>query len=105
MELIFTEANFEEEVLKSDVPVLVDFYADWCGPCQMMMPVVEDLAEEFEGKAKVGRIDSDNAQALCQKYGVMSIPNFIFFKNGEKVDNVIGATTEDALAEKLEALL
>jgi len=105
MEHIFTAANFEEEVLKSDVPVLVDFYADWCGPCQMMMPVVESLAEEYDGKAKVGRINSDDAPELCQKYGVMTIPNFIFFKNGEKVDNVIGAVSEDDLADKLDALL
>ncbi len=105
MEHIFTEANFEQEVLNSDIPVMVDFYADWCGPCQMMMPTVEALAEEFEGRVKVGKINSDDAQSLCQKYGVMSIPNFIFFKNGEKVDNAIGAQSEDALAEKLEALL
>ncbi|SEI48408.1 thioredoxin [Lachnospiraceae bacterium A10] len=105
MEHIFTEANFEQEVLNSDIPVMVDFYADWCGPCQMMMPTVEALAEEFEGRVKIGKINSDDAQSLCQKYGVMSIPNFIFFKNGEKVDNAIGAQTEDALAEKLEALL
>jgi thioredoxin 1 len=84
---------------------MVDFYADWCGPCQMMMPTVEALAEEFEGRVKIGKINSDDAQSLCQKYGVMSIPNFIFFKNGEKVDNAIGAQSEDALAEKLEALL
>jgi thioredoxin 1 len=71
----------------------------------MMMPTVEALAEEFEGRVKIGKINSDDAQSLCQKYGVMSIPNFIFFKNGEKVDNAIGAQTEDALAEKLEALL
>ena len=105
MEHIFTEANFEQEVLNSDIPVMVDVYADWCGPCQMMMPTVEALAEEFEGRVKIGKINSDDAQSLCQKYGVMSIPNFIFFKNGEKVDNAIGAQTEDALAEKLEALL
>jgi thioredoxin 1 len=105
MEHIFTEANFEQEVLNSDIPVMVDFYADWCGPCQMMMPTVEALAEEFEGRVKIGKINSDDAQSLCQKYGVMSIPNFIFFKNGEKVDNAIGAQSEDALAEKLEALL
>lgn len=105
MEHIFTEANFEQEVLNSDIPVMVDFYADWCGPCQMMMPTVESLAEEYEGRVKIGKINSDEAHALCQKYGVMSIPNFIFFKNGQKVDNAIGAQSEDALAEKLEALL
>lgn len=104
-EVIFTPANFEEEVLKSDIPVMVDFFADWCGPCQMMMPVVESLAEEYEGRVKIGKIDSDEAGELAEKYGVMSIPNFIFFKNGEKVDNAIGAVSEDALAEKLDALI
>ncbi|MBQ1547609.1 MAG: thioredoxin [Lachnospiraceae bacterium] len=104
-EVIFTPENFEEEVLKSDIPVMVDFYADWCGPCKMMMPVVESLAEEYEGKVKIGKIDSDEAGELAQKYGIMSIPNFLFFKNGEKVDNLIGAVSEDALAEKLDSLL
>ncbi len=104
-EVIFTPENFEEEVLKSDIPVMVDFYADWCGPCQMMMPVVESLAEEYEGKVKIGKIDSDEAGELAQKYGIMSIPNFLFFKNGEKVDNLIGAVSFDALAEKLDSLL
>ena len=77
-EVIFTPENFEEEVLKSDIPVMVDFYADWCGPCKMMMPVVESLAEEYEGKVKIGKIDSDEAGELAQKYGIMSIPNFLF---------------------------
>lgn len=104
-EVMFTPENFEEEVLKSDIPVMVDFYADWCGPCQMMMPVVESLAEEYEGKVKIGKIDSDEAGELAQKYGIMSIPNFLFFKNGEKVDNLIGAVSFDALAEKLDSLL
>ena len=104
-EVIFTPENFEEEVLKSDIPVMVDFYADWCGPCHMMMPVVESLAEEYEGKVKIGKIDSDEAGELAQKYGIMSIPNFLFFKNGEKVDNLIGAVSFDALAEKLDSLL
>ena len=105
MEHIFTEANFEQEVLNSDIPVMVDFYADWCGPCQMMMPTVESLAEEYEGRVKIGKLNSDEAQSLCQKYGVMSIPKFVFFKNGQRVDNAIGAQSEDALAEKLDALL
>ena len=105
MEHIFTEANFEQEVLNSDIPVMVDFYADWCGPCQMMMPTVESLAEEYEGRVKIGKLNSDEAQSICQKYGVMSIPNFVFFKNGQRVDNAIGAQSEDALAEKLDALL
>ncbi len=104
-EKIFTTENFEEEVLKSDIPVMVDFFANWCGPCKMMMPTVEALADEYEGRVKIGKIDSDEAGDLAQKYGVMSIPNFIFFKNGEKVDNVVGAVSEDVLAEHLDNLL
>ena len=104
-EKIFTTENFEEEVLKSDIPVMVDFFANWCGPCKMMMPTVEALADEYEGRVKIGKIDSDEAGELAQKYGVMSIPNFIFFKNGEKVDNVVGAVPEDVLAEHLDNLL
>ncbi len=104
-EVKFTVENFEEEVLKSDIPVMVDFYADWCGPCQMMMPVVESLAKEYEGRVKIGKIDSDEAGELAERYNIMSIPNFLFFKGGEKVDNAIGAVSEDVLAEKLDALL
>ena len=77
MEYRFTEENFEAEVLKSDIPVLVDFYADWCGPCKMMMPVVEKMAEKYDGKAKVGKVNSDENSALAAKYNIMSIPSFL----------------------------
>ena len=83
MELKITEQNFEEEVAKSSIPVLVDFYADWCGPCKMMAPVVSELAEEYEGRCKVGKCNVDENMNLAQKYGVMSIPNMIVFKDGE----------------------
>ncbi len=105
MEYTFTEANFEEEVLKSQIPVLIDFYADWCGPCKMMSPVVAKLAEEYDGKIKVGKVNSDDNPALAQKYGIMSIPNFVFIKNGEQVDNAIGAMGKEALEEHIKALL
>ena len=105
MEYIFNEENFDTEVLKSDIPVLVDFYADWCGPCKMMMPVVEKLAEMYDGKVKVGKINSDENSQLAVKYGVMSIPNFLIIKNGEVVDNVMGALPIDTLAKKLDAVL
>ncbi len=104
MEYRFTSENFEAEVLNSDVPVLVDFYADWCGPCKMMGPVVEGLAEEFDGKAKVGKINVDEQPALAAKYNVMSIPFFAFIKNGELVDSEMGAVPKDRLAQKLSAL-
>ena len=105
MEYRVTEDNFEAEVLKSDVPVLVDFYADWCGPCKMMMPVVEKLAETYEGKAKVGKVNSDDESALAAKYNIMSIPSFLVFKNGEVVNSGMGAMSPDALAKLLDAAL
>ncbi|WP_034443349.1 thioredoxin [Butyrivibrio sp. AE2032] len=105
MEYKFTEDNFENEVLKSDIPVLVDFYADWCGPCKMMMPVVEKLAETYDGKVKVGKVNSDENNQLAAKYGIMSIPSFLIIKNGEVVDSAMGAMPIDALARKLDAVL
>ncbi|MBQ1459078.1 MAG: thioredoxin [Butyrivibrio sp.] len=105
MEYKFTEDNFDAEVLKSDIPVLVDFYADWCGPCKMMMPVVEKLAETYDGKVKVGKVNSDENNQLAAKYGIMSIPSFLIIKNGEVVDSAMGAMPIDALAKKLDAVL
>ncbi len=105
MEYKFTEENFDAEVLKSDIPVLVDFYADWCGPCKMMMPVVEKLAETYDGKVKVGKVNSDENNQLAAKYGIMSIPSFLIIKNGEVVDSAMGAMPIDALAKKLDAVL
>ena len=91
MEHVFTTQNFEEEVLKSDLPVLVDFYADWCGPCKMMSPLVKEIADDYDGELKVGKCNVDENPDIAQKYGVMSIPNFIFFKKGEVVDSLLGA--------------
>ncbi len=105
MELKFTKQNFETEVLQSDVPVLVDFYADWCGPCKMMGPVVEKLAEEMAGKAKVGKINVDDEGGLAQQYRVVSIPTFLIFKNGMVVETMVGAMSAVALKEKLEKAL
>ena len=105
MEYQFTEANFETEVLKSDIPVLVDFYADWCGPCKMMMPIVEKMAEKYDGKMKVGKVNSDENGNLAGRYNIMSIPSFLIIKNGEVVDSAMGAMPIDALAAKLDAVL
>lgn len=105
MEYKFTEANFEAEVLGSELPVLVDFYADWCGPCKMMAPVIEKLASEYDGKLKVGKLNVDEAMPVAQKYRVASIPNFIIFKNGEPMANFIGAMSETDLKAKLDAIL
>ena len=98
----FDESNFDAEVLQSDLPVFVDFYADWCGPCKMMSPVIDKLAEEYEGKIKVGKVDVDENGDLAVKYGIMSIPNMIFFKNGEVADRVVGAIPKPAMKEKFE---
>ena len=105
MEYRFTEENFDTEVLGSDTPVLVDFYADWCGPCKMMMPVVETMAESYDGKIKIGKLNVDENNAIAAKYGVMSIPSFMVFKNGEVVNSQTGAMSQSALAKMLDEAL
>lgn len=105
MELKFTDSNFEAEVLGSDLPVLVDFYADWCGPCKMMAPIVEQLAEEFAGKCKVGKCNIDENMELAQKYRVMSIPTIILFQKGKAVSTTTGAVSKNQLEEKIKQVL
>ncbi|MBU1992604.1 MAG: thioredoxin [Patescibacteria group bacterium] len=100
----FTDDNFDAEVLKSKTPVLVDFYADWCGPCQMLTPVIDELADEYEGKVKIGKLDVDESPETAGKYGVMSIPALIFFKNGEEVSRGMGFKPKDVLKEELDRL-
>mgnify|MGYP004552187339 CR=1 FL=1 len=105
MEYTFTVANFEEEVLHSEIPVLVDFYADWCGPCKMMGPVVEKCAEAYAGKMKIGKLNVDENMAIAQKYRVVSIPHFIVFKNGEPAVTFGGAMSEADFRQKLDQVL
>jgi thioredoxin 1 len=105
MALAITDANFEEIVLKSDKPVLLDFWAEWCGPCRMIAPFVEQMSDEFEGKAIVGKVDVDNNPGVASKFGIRNIPTILFFKNGEVVDKQVGAVAKNALVSKLEALL
>ena len=105
MALEFTEENFESEVLNSSQPVLVDFWAEWCGPCKMIAPLIDAVAAETEGVAKVGKLDIDKAGSLAQKFGVQSIPTILYFKDGVEKDRIVGANvTQDSLREKLEAL-
>ena len=100
-ELNFTNSNFKEEVLQSKEPVLVDFWATWCGPCRMMGPVVDELANDYAGKVKVGKVNVDEEPELAQEYGIMSIPTIIIFKEGKIVNQVVGARTKS----DLEAIL
>ena len=102
MEVKITTENFETEVLQSGIPVLVDFYADWCGPCKMMGPILEEIAAEFDGKLKVGKCDTDDNMILAQKYRVASIPNMQLFKDGQVVANYIGYMSKSELQEKLQ---
>ena len=105
MALEITDANFEEVVLKSDKPVLVDFWAEWCGPCRMVGPIVEELAKDFDGKAVIGKVNVDNNPQISMQFGIRNIPALLFFKGGEVVDKQVGAVPKSVLAEKLNKQL
>ena len=102
MEIKITDANFEQEVLKSDIPVLVDFWAPWCAPCLMVAPVVEEIAKEYTGKLKVCKLNVDEAPNTASRYGVMSIPTLAVFKDGEVVDKVVGALPKSELESSIK---
>ncbi len=99
------DKNFEEEVLKSDIPVIVDFWAEWCAPCRLIGPIVEELASEYTGKVKVGKLNVDLNSKSSMSYGIRSIPTLLFFKDGKPVDQILGAVPRNAIEERLKALL
>ena len=101
----FTDANFQQEVLNSDVPVLIDFWAVWCGPCKMIAPFVEEIAKEYEGKVKVGKLDVDNNPNVSMQYGIRSIPTILFFKDGKVADQIMGAVPKNMITAKLDSQL
>jgi thioredoxin 1 len=101
----FTQANFEADVLTSSLPVLVDFWAPWCGPCKAIAPVIEKLAAEFEGKAAVGKVNVDEQAALASRYSIMSIPSLLIFKQGKVVEQIVGLTTIEKIRDKLSTVL
>ncbi|MEN8765976.1 MAG: thioredoxin [Wenyingzhuangia sp.] len=105
MALEITDATFEEVVLKSDQPVLVDFWAAWCGPCRMVAPIIDELTDEFKGKAVIGKVDVDTNQEFAAKYGVRNIPTVLVFKGGEVVDKQVGVAPKATYAAKIEAAI
>ena len=105
MAVELTDSNFQELVLNSDKPVLVDFWAAWCGPCRMLGPIIEELHDDFQGKAIVGKVDVDNNQQISMDYGIRNIPTVLIFKNGEVVDKFVGAASKAKIEEKFKSLL
>ena len=105
MALEINDGNFDELVIKSDKPVLIDFWAEWCGPCRMVGPYVAELATEYEGRAVVGKVNVDHCPDITTRYGIRNIPTLLYFKNGEIADKQVGAVAKSALAAKLDALL
>jgi len=105
MEIILTEDNFQKEVLESDIPVMVDFWAEWCAPCLMIAPTIEEISQEYSGRLKVGKLNVDENQNLAAKYGIRGIPTLLIFKEGEVIEQIVGALPKEALKSKIENTL
>ena len=103
--ITLTDDSFQSEVIESSVPVLVDFWATWCGPCRMVAPIVDELAEEYDGRVKVGKVDVDSEQKIAADFGIRSIPTLLIFKDGKQADQIVGAVPKNQLVEKLESVL
>ncbi len=101
----FTDDNFKTDAIESSIPVVVDFYADWCGPCKMMAPVIDELAGDYEGKVRIGKMNTDENRGTAAKYSVMSIPTILFIKDGKVVDQVVGAVPKTVLEQKINSML
>ncbi len=101
----FTDSNFDEEVIKSEQPVLVDFWAEWCGPCKQLTPTINALAEEYNGKAKIGKVNVDNSPSTAAGYGIRSIPSLLFFKDGKVQQQMVGTNPKEEIAKILDSLL
>jgi thioredoxin 1 len=104
MALVVTDSTFDD-FLNSESPLVVDFWAEWCGPCKMIAPIIEELAEEYTGKVNIGKIDVDDNNEISTRFGIRNIPTILFFKNGQLVDKQVGATQKSVLAQKVQALL
>ena len=105
MALEFNDSNFQSEVIDSDLPVLVDFSATWCGPCKQLSPIIDELASEYEGKVKVGKVDIDSAQDTAAKFGIQSVPTVVYFKGGEVVEKQVGLNAKAAYKQKIDGLI
>ncbi len=103
--IAITDADFEETILKSDKPALIDFWAVWCGPCRIVAPIVEEIADEYDGKAVVAKLDVDSNRETAVKYGIQAIPTLLLIKDGEVVDRIVGAVDKNSIAGKLDGLL